>query len=67
MKLFSSVFLYLFIGGLLIGLAIDQHHDRCGKPGAIEAEDIAIAALWPIAIGAAFVVDNDDLTTGCEK
>ena len=59
MKYIISLFLYLFISGLLLGSAYNDKKESCGIEYRIEMSNIAESLTWPILFGASFTVDYE--------
>lgn len=60
---FYSVLIYLVISGLIGGLVANGRYERCGAPVVIDAEMVLASISWPVILGMALVVDNDDMWT----
>ena len=56
---FIGVFIYLLIGGALVGFAANYHKEKCGTPTQINDGYATAALLWPAALSTALIINDD--------
>ena len=65
MKLLQ-VIIYLLLCGMLLAMAFNYHHKKCGTKGTATGQEIIKAALLPVTVGFFIVVDSSlYLSTSC--